>query len=90
MNNSAHGYTEGSDIPKSHTESSPVSVDINHLKEYIEGRISEAYKCLESGMWEHWPFDDCTREQIEGMKRAYGDLLITINARCRPIQSQPT
>jgi len=48
------------------------------LQTYVKGRIAEAFKCLETGMWEHWPFDDCTREQIEGMKRAYGDILIKI------------
>lgn len=50
----------------------------NSLEQFLKDRIAEAFRCLESGIWEHPPFDDQSRERIEGMKTAYGDVLMKL------------
>jgi hypothetical protein len=49
------------------------------LRLFIQGRIRDTYKVIESGWGEAYPWDGHNREGHEGMHRAYSDVLRFLN-----------
>ena len=55
------------------------------LQEFLQLRIKHSVAAIESGVGSQaYPFDEHTVEEIQGMKRAYGDVLIFMNSLPEP------
>jgi hypothetical protein len=50
------------------------TAEITDPEKFIQKRLAQAFRALEGGS-EFYPFDSMTTENIEGMRRAYADVL---------------
>lgn len=87
--NSAHGFTEGSEpVNSSMSEKEEKHTDeMTDPVEFIKRRIAQCFRATELGGAEYYPFDSMELKEIPGMERAYRDILRFLT-KSEPVVSQ--